>query len=193
MLFSICWQSDKQYYSQHWRFSHSQLNPLLMGLLTLTLTFYQHWVLSLKWLMVIFSIHGLLQDQCLRLFEGIQPFTFFFQTHLLGSYQYAAPAPHFALSELYNLILQQLKQWILWLFYEIRWPIEIHKPLSKSKIFSNFSKYQQQNEFGRKFILHTGEHDVKYIFYGIKFILCHLTNACELYIKFHGFIKSRMW
>ena len=65
LLFSICWQSDKQYYSQHWRFSHSQLNPLLMGLLTLTLTFYQHWVLSLKWLMVIFSIHGLLQDQCL--------------------------------------------------------------------------------------------------------------------------------
>ena len=28
-----------------------------------------------------------------------------------------------------NLILQQLKQFILWLFYEIRWAIENHKPL----------------------------------------------------------------
>ena len=37
-----------------------------------------------------------------------------------------------------NLISQQLKQFILWLFYEIRWPIEDHKPLYKSKIFSNF-------------------------------------------------------
>ena len=85
-----------------------------------------------------------------RQFEGIPPHTFLFvkqKIQTFESYQYAAHAPHSALSKLNNLILQQLKQWILWLFYEIRWPIEIHKPLSKSKIFSNFSKYHQQNEF----------------------------------------------